>query len=560
MPTITLSRKEIEKEIGKKLSLAELQDRISMLGTDLEKIEGDEIVVEIFPNRPDMLSEQGFSRALASFLGTKKGLKEYAVRKGPVDHKIKVEKSVKGVRPYTACAIVKGLNLNDEKIKEIIQIQEKLHITFGRNRKKLAIGIYPLEEITLPITYTAKKPLDIKFRPLEAKETRVSTSKEMNALQILSRHPAGRDYGHLLEGKELFPLFIDFKGEILSMPPIINSHKTGRITESTREIFIECSGFDYNILSKCLNIVVTTLADMGGEIYSMELEYDKGKINSPDLRPEEMKFDINYINKILGLKLKEEEIKELLARMGIGYSNGKALIPCYRSDILHPIDIAEDIAIAYGYENFIPEIPNVSTVAEEDSFEIFKNRVMDVLVGLGLLETISYNLTNKLINNKKMLTAEEIVELENSLNIDYSCLRSWLLPSLMKILSENTNKEYPQNLFESGQVFNLDDRGETGVREETGLSIVLCGHNSDFTKIRQILDAVMRAIDVEYEVKEATHPSFIDGRFGVVNTSKEGFAFIGEISPTVLENFSLEMPVVGLEINLEKLFLFTKKN
>ena len=553
MPTITLSRKEIEKEIGKKISLEELKDRISMLGTDLEKIEGDEIVVEIFPNRPDMLSEQGFSRALSSFLGIKKGIRNYVVRKGGNNYKVKVEDIVKNVRPYTACAIIKGLKLDDEKIKEIIQIQEKLHITFGRNRKKLAIGIYPLENISLPITYTAKKPLNIQFQPLESKSI-------MNGLQILSKHATGREYRHLLEGKDVFPVFIDSKGNILSMPPIINSHKTGRIIESTEEVFVECSGFDYDYLSKCLNILVTTLADMGGEVYSMEIEYNKKKIISPDLRPEEMKFDILYVNKILGLKLGENEIKELLAKMGIGYSKGNALIPCYRSDILHQIDIAEDIAIAYGYENFVPEIPQVSTIGEEDKFEIFKDRILNILSSLGLLETISYNLTNKLINNKKMLVDGEIIKLENSLNIDYSCLRSWLLPSLMKILSENTHKGYPQRLFESGKVFNLDKNKETGVREEIGLSVVLCGANSDFTKIRQVLDSIMKALDIEYAVKENTHPSFIDGRFGVVNTSKEEFAFIGEIKPKVLDNFSLEMPTVALEINLGKLFLIFNNN
>ena len=547
MPTIILSKIRIEKELGKKLSLKELEDRISMLGTDLEKIEGDEITVEIFPNRPDMLSEQGFARALSSFIGVKTGLREYDVKEGSKDYQVMINKSVKEIRPCTACAIVRGLNLDNNKIKEIIQIQEKLHITFGRNRKKLAIGIYPLEEITLPITYTAKIPSDIKFRPLEY-------PVELTGLQILSKHSAGREYGHLLEGKDKFPLFMDAKGEILSMPPIINSYKTGRVTENTSELFIECSGFNYEDLSKCLNIIVTTLADMGGDIYSMEIkEGDITKI-SPNLNYEEMKFDIGYINKIIGLNLKEIEIENLLAKMGIGYLNGVAKIPCYRVDILHPIDLAEEVAIAYGYENFIPEIPNVSTVAEEDRFEIFKDRAMDILVGIGLLEIISYNLTNKLVNNTKMRTNENIIELENSLNIDYSCLRSWLLPNLIKILSENTHQEYPQKLFESGQVFNLDNEMETGVREETGLSIVLCGADMDFTKIRQVFDALMMAIDVTYEVKESNHPSFIEGRFGIINYLGESFAFMGEINPEVLENFKLEMPTVAVEINLEKLF------
>ena len=113
----------------------------------------------------------------------------------------------------------------------------------------------------------------------------------MDGLQILSKHPKGRDYAHLLEGKKLFPYFIDAQNNILSMPPIINSHQTGKISESTKDVFIECSGFDYQTLKTCLNIIVTALADMGGQIYSLELDYGVKKTTS-DLTPEKMKLDL----------------------------------------------------------------------------------------------------------------------------------------------------------------------------------------------------------------------------------------------------------------------------
>jgi phenylalanyl-tRNA synthetase beta chain len=548
MPTVTFNRKEVEKLIGKKLSLEELKDRISMLGTDLEEITDDEIVVEIFPNRPDMLSEQGFARALSSFIGVKTGLKEYNVKEGNKDYKVMVDNSVEKVRPFTVCAIVKNLNLDKEKLKDIIQIQEKLHVTFGRNRKKLAIGIYPLEHIKLPIKYLAKKPEEIRFRPLES-------DKEMTALQILSKHPTGREYGHLLEGKKLFPIFMDSNNEILSMPPIINSHKTGRITEKTKEVFIECSGFDYENLEKCLNIIVSSLSEMGCDIFSMKIERKGKNKKTPNMASSQMNLDLAYVNKMLGLELDNEDIRDLLSRMGIDYKNKKVHIPCYRADILHQADIVEDIAIAYGYENFKAEIPNVATIAEEDSFENFKNSIAEILIGIGLIETVSYNLTNPEINNKKMKTKNEFVMLENSLNKDYSCLRTWLLPSLMKILSENTDKEYPQEIFEIGTVFNIDKEEETGIKEEDGLCVVLCGKNVDFTKIRQISDALMAALDVDFEVNEATHPTFIDGRCAVLkDTKNRDIAILGEINPEVITNFSVEMPVVAFEINLDKLY------
>jgi phenylalanyl-tRNA synthetase beta chain len=557
MPTITLKKDVLEKLMGKKLPLEELKDRISMIGTDLERIEGNEIIVEIFPNRPDMLCEAGFARALSSFIGVKTGLVEYKATKveGPEaqNYRVIIDKSVKDVRPFTACAIVKGLKFDDEKIREIIQLQEKLHVTYGRDRKKAAIGIYPLEKIKLPIRYLARKPQEIKFRPLES-------AKEMTGQEILEHHPTGKEFAHLLDGQKMFPIFIDSNDEILSMPPIINSHKTGKVTEKTTEVFIECSGFDFRTLSLCLNIIVTSLADLGGEIFEMKLEYEKSPKKTPILEPTEWPLDTAYLNKMLGLELKDPELKKLFEKMGFGMKGKKVLVPCYRTDILHQIDLAEDVAIAYGYENFEPEIPNVATVGEEDALEIFKGRVADILVGLGFIETISYNLSNKDIDSKKMLLskdkdakAEGSVELENSVTADRSILRSWILPSLMQVLSENTNREYPQNIFEMGTGFRLKTGTEMGVDEEDKLGIALCNTESDFTKIKQVAETICNALGAAYELEKVEHPSFIQGRAANLMINKKKVGIMGEISPGVITNFRIPMPVSAMELDLKAL-------
>src|SRR3989338_6110716 len=203
MAIVTHKKKEKKKIIGN-VDDEKIDETLSMFGTAVESISEDKIEVEVAPNRPDMLSQQGIARALGSFLGNSPGLKKYPLQKPQKDYKVIIKPSVKEIRPCVACAIVKNLSFNDEKIKEIIDIQEKLHTTIGRNRKKVAIGIYPLEKITLPITYTAKKPEQIKFIPLDAE-------KEMTARQILQKHTAGRVYSHLLEDHKKFPIFIDSK-------------------------------------------------------------------------------------------------------------------------------------------------------------------------------------------------------------------------------------------------------------------------------------------------------------------------------------------------------------
>jgi len=216
MANIKISREQFEKEIGK---LDEkMQEKIALFGTPLESINEQEIELEIFPNRPDLLSYHGFKKAFLAFLGKKTGLIEYKLNKPEKDYIVKIDSSVKEIRPFTVCAIVNDLKFDDEKIKEIIDIQEKLHTTIGRKRKKLAIGIYPLEKIKLPITYEALEPDKIKFIPLES-------TREMSGLEILQRHPTGKDYAHLLKGKTKFPIFKDADNNILSMPPIINYYQ-----------------------------------------------------------------------------------------------------------------------------------------------------------------------------------------------------------------------------------------------------------------------------------------------------------------------------------------------
>lgn len=545
MPTINVNKKVFERLVGKKLPLEKLKDRISMLGTDLEEINNKEIVVEVFPDRPDMLSDQGLARAFSSFIGTKKGLKKYNVKKS--NEKVIVEKSVKNVRPYTACAIIKNLKFDDEKIREVVQIQEKLHVTYGRNRRKLAIGIYPCEKIKFPIYFKAEEPKKIKFRPLEF-------PSELTADKILQRHPAGREYGHLLEGMKKFPVFRDANGMVLSVPPIINSHDTGKISEKTKDVFIECSGFDYNILSKCLNMIVTAFADMGGDIYSMQLVYPNTRYISPDLKPEKMKVDTGYVNKLLGLNLKDKDIKNYLERMGYGYKNKFAFIPPYRTDIMHQADLAEDIAIAYGYENFKEEIPNISTIGEEKTFHQFKNKVAEMFVGLGFLEASTYILSNNKIQNILVGIKSELIEVKNPSSKDYSKLRSWIIPNLLQILSENKHYDYPQKLFEIGSIFKKSAKTETKTDENVRLAAVICDTKADFTNIKQVFDVIMNTLDLKYTSKETEHDSFIPGRVARISVKNKDIAYVGEINPEVIENFGLKFPVSAFELNLTELF------
>ncbi|MFH1972484.1 MAG: phenylalanine--tRNA ligase subunit beta [archaeon] len=544
MPNVSLNKETVMKLIGKKIPDDTLKDRISMLGTDLDQVTDKTIDVEIFPNRPDMLSEQGFARSLSAFMGIKTGLRKFKVNKS--NFIVNVQPSIKSIRPYTMCAVVKGIKFTNEVIEEIINIQEKLHVSFCRNRKKAAIGIYPLEKIKFPIKYFAEDPKKIKFIPLEG-------NKPLTGLQILSQHQKGREYAYLLEGLKKFPFFEDANKQILSMPPIINSEKTGKITKTTTDVFIEASGFDLNTLTIIINILSTMFHDMQGTVYEVKVKYGNKTINSPDLKPKTMALDLKYVNKLLGLELKEAQAKTLLQKMGMDYTKGLVSYPAYRADILHPIDLVEDIAIAYGYENFQEEIPNISTIGEESQTEILKRKVAEIIIGLGYLECSSYHLASEQEQNEQMNTKLKTIKLKNSLSLEYNVLRSWIIPNLLSILARNKKYDYPQKIFEIGRVFK-NGISETGTIENERVAVVSSHQTANFTEIKQVLDYVLRMLDLEYTVKEVEHPSFISGRCARISVNKKDVAFIGEIHPSVLENFGIEFPTCALELNLSELF------
>ncbi len=550
MAIATFNKRTFEKEIGK---LDEkMQERIALFGTPVESVDEKEIQIEIFPNRPDLLSYHGFKRSFLAFLGKKTGLMKYKLNPPEKNYQVLVDSSVKNVRPFTVCAIVKDLKLDDEKIKEIIDVQEKLHATLGRKRKKVAIGIYPLEKIKLPITFKALEPDKIKFIPLESE-------KEMSGLEILQKHPAGKEYAHLLAGKEKFPVFSDADEKILSMPPIINSQTTGKVTEKTKDVFVECSGFDINSLKKTLNILVTTLADMNGKIFQMELKsgYITRKEITPALEPEEMKINLENANNLLGLNLNEKQLKEFLEKMGHECNKNSVKIPAWRVDVLHEVDLIEDVAIAYGYENFTPEIPEISTIGGEDYVEVLKRKTSEILSGLGMLEVSNYHLTTAEEQFSKMgIPNKSVIRLDGS-KTEYNILRENLSHYILKIFSENVDSEYPQKIFEIGRVFAKKDK----IAEKDNLAAAISPGN--FTDMKKIAENIWRMLDIEISVKETTQniPFLIEGRTAKLIAGEKEIGFIGEVHPKILKNWKIKMPVALFEANFSEIAaLIAKRN
>lgn len=535
MAILSVNKKLFEKDIGK---LDEkMQGRIAMFGTPVEAVDEEKVDIEIFPNRPDLLSYQNFKHSFLAFLGKKTGLRKIKVNK--FNGKLIVDKSTPKEWPYAIACVVKGLKFDDEKIKEIIDIQEKLGATLLRKRKKGGIGLYPLEKISFPIKFKGMSPDEIKFRPLEFPE-------KITGRQILSKHPTGREYAHLVQGWKSFPVFIDNKNQIMSMPPIINSHDLGKIDETTKDVFIEATGTDINVLKSALNIIVCSLEGMGGQIYSLECIQTNGKKeNIPNLEPQKMIINKEKVNKLLGLNLNDGEIKKLLEKMGYDVSGKNVLVPAYRIDVLHEVDLIEDIAIAYGYDNLIPEIPHISTIGEQDEKEIMKKKCADILSGLGLLETLSYHLTTKDDQIKNTGLNTKPIEVLNS-KTEYNILRYDLSHYMLKILAENVDVEYPHEIFQIGTVFH-------GLDEKEHLAIAFAPGN--FTKTKQVLDYLAKMLNLKFEYKVPKQNSvyFIEGRAAEVVLNGKTIGLFGEVHPKLLKNFKIKMPVTLCELDFSEL-------
>ncbi|MFB6209214.1 MAG: phenylalanine--tRNA ligase subunit beta [Candidatus Nanohaloarchaea archaeon] len=551
MAHIKINKREFDELVGQKIEEQRLDEEASFLGVHWNHVEGEKWDVEVYPNRPDLLSVEGLARAYRGFFGVDTGIEGYNVKRGDIS--VDIHESVDEVRPVIAGAVVRNLELSDRMINGLIQMQEKLHETIGRRREKLAIGLHDLSVLEPPFTYRAVEPEKVSFKPLEY-------DSHMQLGEILSEHEKGIKYSWILEDNDRYPIIEDSEGKVLSFPPIINNQLT-EVDTGTSEIFIDVTGNDRKSVVKALNILVTALEERGGVIESVELDGEK----MPELSPGEWKIDPEYANRISGLELSRSEMMDRLKQMKFGAEAGdeiKVEVPAYRTDIMHQYDLIEDIVIAHRYDNIQPELPEVDQTAEENQLSDFSNILRDVLQGTGALETNTYILSNKEKLFKRMNVEEkEVAEMSNALTEDYTVVRNWLLPSMMNVLKRNKHRSYPQKFFEVDDVSIPSESSYTGVRNCRKLAYVESHGDADFTDAREVLQVLERDLGIQLEVRDVGKDCFRQGRQGEIRCRGERIGIIGELSGEVLEDWELEQPVSGFELNVYKLenYLKTEK-
>ena len=560
MPTISVNKNELLKLSGIDFALEDLQNLLCYVKGEYKGFdeESNELRIELNDtNRPDLWSTEGIARQLR-FQKEKPDYNELLqLASEPVSKEIVVDSSIEKVRPYVGAFIAKGVAVTDEFLKQMIQTQEKISEIHGNKRELLAIGIYNVDKISFPIHYKAVNPESTKFLPL-------GVENELNLNQILSDHPKGIEFKHILEGKQAYPLLVDNNSDILSFPPIINSAKSGQVVVGDKNLFIEATGLNLEMVLHALNIFAYNFKDRGyiieavNTVFPYDTEFGK-KVITPYPLKNEIKVKTSTINNYLGESFTKADFHKHLENYGLSVTDALedslqvSSLP-YRNDYMHEVDIVEDFAISYGYNNFKPIMPEKFTIGQLAPITLFEDKVRDLMIGFGFEEVIMNVLNNQddfkdNINNM----FDDLVEIKNFMSESYSILRNSLIPSMLKVEANSFKSMYPHKVFEVGEVVQLDKTQNHGCSTNTKLGILIAHSEANFSEMGSYFTQLQYLMNWELEINSKSYPIFIKGRSGEILLNEKPIGLIGEVHPEILEKWNIKMPSVLLELDLTSL-------
>ncbi|WP_330630513.1 phenylalanine--tRNA ligase subunit beta [Halocatena halophila] len=566
MPVVDIDTDELRRLASTDDTDDELKAQLFGLGLEFEgETDDGELQFEFAPDRLDRLSVEGVARSLRYQQGTDRGV--YLPSMNDPEWTIAVDESVPDERPYVTGAVVRGLDLTDAGLESLIQLQEKLHATMGRGRAKGAIGIHDLtlmkgESIATDreksITYRGIDPEGDRFVPLDG-ET------DATPATVLETHPTGEQYADLLAGMDRYPAIYDDIG-LFSFPPVINGQRT-EVTTDSRDLFVELTGTDQWTIDKMCTIICYALDARGGRVERVTVEYPDGtELDCPDCSVTEKTISHDRIESVIGVALSTEEVIDYLERAGLDADHEagayEVSIPPYRVDVLHPIDLVDDVGRAYGFNDLEPRYPDVSTIGGTHDRTQLEDALRETLVGLGFEDMLNFHLSNVENCFERMglePPAESVVgggrpaTIVEPYSEEYTIVRTWALPSLLTVLENNTHRRYPQALSEIGLAATIDESVETKVAERQTVAGVLGATNASYEDARGRLQAIATAFGVALSTPATEHPSFIDGRTATIEFDGEPAGVVGELHPRVLVEHDLELPVVGFEFDLAAL-------
>ena len=578
MPTIDV-RDELLAELLGEIPAADELERL--LSTAKAEVEGYDPATGVRrvelkdTSRPDLWSTPGLARHLRCYRGD--ALPEYpfldpgAAPAETGERVVEVDPALENIRPCIAAFTATGPPVSEALLLELIQSQEKLSDSYGQRRRAIAMGLYRAGAIEWPVRYRAAPP-DTRFVPL-------GFERELTLTEILDQHPKGKEYGHIVRGQPAFPYLEDAAGATLSFPPVINSAGLGNVVVGDDHFFVELTGPHLETLLLVASIAACDLADAGYDIHPVLIRYpyDTGHgrdLVTPRYFQAETTLELASAERLLGESIAPDEGRRLVQRMGSrARVEGAALVvtpPPYRNDFLHPVDVVEEIAIGRGLGSFEPELPDEFTTGHLSEATRFSRAARDILVGLGYQEMI-FNYLGAYRDYTERMNAPDraLVEVANPMTENYAVVRDSIIPCLLAAEMSSQNAAYPHRMFEVGKVALHDDADPTGSRTVDFCTLLVADRAAGFNDAGAHLAALLFYLGAEHRLAELHDPRFIPGRAARVEASAPAasaasaasggertwtpIGVVGEVHPSVLEQWSLGMPCAAVELDLDTL-------
>ncbi|KAL9191511.1 hypothetical protein ACHAXT_001217 [Thalassiosira profunda] len=618
MPTVGVSRDALFAHLGRSYTDEEFDELAFEFGVELDEITSerkeatksatvklskeqlaalsDEVIykIDVPANRYDLLCIEGISRSLKVFLGD---------MDAPQYNTMTVLKShTDTVRPYVVCAVLRDVTFDEARYQSFIELQDQLHRNLCRQRTLVAIGTHDLDSVKGPFTYDARAPGDIKF---------------FDGAELMAHYETDAGCKHLKPSRPLYPVVLDSEGTVLSLPPIINGSKS-RITLNTKNVFIECTATDLTKANIVLDTVVAMFSEYAAVPFSVEpvivnyvneAEVIVDSYQTPQMYTRKETASVKLVNSLIGIDVDPEPMATLCNKIQLGPAqilpaksekDGPLLevtVPPTRSDILHAVDIAEDIGVAYGYNNIKKTVPQTCTVGREQPLNQLGDLLREEIGRAGYVEVLTHGLCSTKDNFtalRRPITAA--VSLSNPANVEYEVVRTTLLPGLLNCLQHNKDKSFAGGfkLFEISDVVLPDDahvvtQTIVGARNARRVCATYSGPTSGFEVIHGLVDRIMTLCEVaptdEYvassgdkyvqvhckegwrytirELREGTSDesgTYFPGRAAeiLLTSPKTGgeevvIGTFGILHPEVLGAFDILYPTTAVELNLEPL-------
>lgn len=556
MPSSVLSFARVRELLPGAPDPETLVERLFLTKAEVEGREGDTLHLSVTPDRLDLLSEGGLGLSLQGMLGSALGTpKLRRARARAPSFKLLRDPSVAAVRPALAGLIVRaptGVRLDDGTLAEAVRFQELVHATIGRDRHAMSLGIYPVRRLTSPIRY-ALEPLDaVRFVPLHR-------SEEVAAAEFFVGDPMAARYGALGRQGDRCLTLRDATGNVLSLPPVLNSATAGEARAGDRALLLEATGTRLRSVLEGLGLLLVVFGARGWSVEPLAVETSDGTIDGAATVPLTRSVEVptSTLRSISGESWAVPEIAERFARARLTSrrvrGGWRVVVPPWRPDLLTGVDLAEDALLARELRAESGVVPPSSTLGHRREETKFRRRVARWLLGLGFPAPHSTVLASEEAV-RRLGEPPSALALENPVSREFAYLRDRLLVAHLEVLGRNTRHGYPQRFAEVGPVVGRDPKEESGAATRYHAGMIVAGEGQGFADVAALVDYLLRGLDVGSVREPAELPGTIPGRAARVRVAGEPVAELGEIHPKLLGELGIPVPVAWAELDLSALW------